>query len=74
MTSLRRGPRALDTNHLSKESEGHQGARTPKVAAKATQCDQHVVGPPGDASGGPPISVIHGCINYCTSPIESPTL
>jgi hypothetical protein len=48
--------------------------KTPEVAVKATQCGQDVVGPPGDASGGPPVSVIHGCINWCTSPLVSTML
>jgi hypothetical protein len=73
-TSLRHGPRSLGANHPSEESEGHQYVKTPEVAVKATRCGQHVVGPPGDASGGPPVSVIHGCINWCTSPLVSTML
>jgi hypothetical protein len=73
-TLLRRHTRARDTNHLSEESEGHQGVKTPEAVTKAALCDLYAVGPAGDASGGPHASVTHGRINWYAPHVESTVL
>jgi hypothetical protein len=48
--------------------------KTPEAVTKAALCDLYAVGPAGDASGGPHVSVTHGRINWYAPHVESTVL